>query len=102
MLRVTVEIVPYGIEEMSRTISEICIANTKTQDGQANYEAAGYIIHTDNKIEDFAATIENYTRQDGALKLVAEIINTPRKKFDEVELAEQLIQKTRLNAQEEK
>ncbi len=98
MLRVTIELVPYGVEEMAKTISELCIANVKTEDNIASYEASGYAVGTDKKITEFAVKLDGYDRNEGAVRLVADILLAPRTEFSEVELAEQLIQKTRLMA----
>lgn len=96
MLRVTVELVPFGVEAMSKTIAELCIANTSTEDNIATYEFAGYQVKTDNKIEDFAGQITSYDRNQGALNLVAEVLLAPKKEFEEVKQAENLLSKTRL------
>lgn len=95
MLRVTIELVPFGSEELAKTISEICIANVQTIDGIATYEASGYQIR-DGKISEFAVELEEHNRKDGALKLVAEVLLAPKKLFSEVELAEKLLSRTRL------
>jgi hypothetical protein len=103
MLRVTIELVPYGVEAMAKTIAELCIANVGTdqETNVANYEVAGYHLGSDKKIEEFAVKIADYDRDEGALKLVGDILLAPKEKFEEVKLAEQLIQKTRLMQVEE-
>jgi hypothetical protein len=101
MLRVTIELVPFGVEAMSKTIAELCIANTGTEDNIANYEVAGYQVKTDNKIEEFAGQITSYDRNQGALNLVAEVLLAPNKEFDEVKQANKLLSKTRLMNTEE-
>lgn len=100
MIRVTIELVPFGMEAMSRTIAEVCIANVGGEKDKniANYEASGYEVGTDKKITEFATKIAGYDRNEGAVRLVADILLAPREKFEEVELAERLIQKTRLMA----
>lgn len=103
MLRVTIELVPFGVEAMAKTIAEVCIANvgTNNEENVANYEVAGYEVKTDNKIEEFAGTILSYDRNQGARKLVAEVLLAPNAEFDEVKSAPKLLSKTRLMNTEE-
>lgn len=103
MLRVTIELIPYGVEAMAKTIAELCIANTDTKpDNTAGYHAAGYHIRTDNKIEEYAIELKSFPRDDGVLALLREILSAPREELaDNEEIYEQLIQRTRLNTTEE-
>lgn len=103
MIRVTIEIVPYGVEELSKTISEVCIANVggSQETNIANYEAAGYHIGTDDKLEEFAVSIKEYERNSGALNLVSKILSEERSEISSVKLAERLLERTRLNNVEE-
>ena len=94
MLRVTVELVPFGSEELAKTIAEVCIANVGGG-SIANYEAAGY-ESGNGKISEVAMKFDGHDRNEGALKLVGEILLAPRYELTEVELAENLIAKTRL------
>lgn len=100
MLRVTIELVPFGSEDLARTIAEICIANVGMEDNIATYEAAGYEAKS-GKISELAAKLQNYDRADGAVKLVGEIfLAVGEVELSEVKLGEQLIAKTRLMAGE--
>jgi hypothetical protein len=100
MLRVTVELVPFGSEELAKTIAEVCIANVSSTDNIANYEASGYEAKS-GKISELAAKIENYDRADGAVKLVGEIfLAAGEVELSELKLGEELIAKTRLMAGE--
>ena len=97
MLRVTIELVPFGMEAMAKTISEICIANVggDKEANVANYEVAGY----ENKygtIKEFATKVKSFDRNQGALNLVAEILLAPKTELAEIELGEKLINRTRL------
>lgn len=85
---------------MAKTISEICIANTGGDKLEASYEAAGY-HNKYGKLEEFAIQLKSFTRNDGALALVAQILATELSEFDKVKLAEQLLAKTRLLADEQ-
>ena len=96
MLRVTVELVPYGVEKMSRTIVELCIANVDTNDSNvARYEAAGYHDRY-GKIEEFAYRVDDFPRNDGVMALLRRVLESEQLPLDEVELAEPLLAKTRL------
>ena len=102
MLRVTIELVPYGMEALAKTISEICIENV-SGDKEANignYEVAGY-EHKDEKIIELAWILNNFPREDGALELLRQVLASEQSKFEDVKLAEKLLQHTRLLAGEE-
>lgn len=102
MLRVTIELVPYGVEEMAKTISELCIANTEQhEDNTANYTAAGYLVRTDNKIEEFTLLLNYFQRDDGVLELLKQLLSQEKQELDSTKMSEVLIQKTRLASQEE-
>ena len=97
MLRVTIELVPYGVEELSKTIVEVCIANVHTENDIAKYAAAGYHDKY-GKIEEFAAVVEDFPRNAGVLELMKEIFSAERMPLEELLLGEDLIQRTRLFA----
>lgn len=99
MLRVTIEVVPYGMESLARTISEICIANVGTENNIANYEIAGY-ENKDGKITEVAWELNNFPREEGALELLRRVLLSPQIDIEKVELAEKLLQHTRLIAGE--
>lgn len=100
MLRVTVELVPYGSEELAKVISEFCIANVVTHaNDHADYELGGFVVKN-NKIEDLAKELHGHDRSDGVLKLIGELLLLPDKTVEEVKNAELLIQRTRLMAGE--
>lgn len=103
MLRVTIELVPHGVEALAKTISEVCIANVGGSQDVGNYEVGGYQIGTDKKITEFAVKINNYERNEGALKLVGDVLLAPREEvFESVRLAEKLLRMTRLVAELDK
>lgn len=77
MLRVTIEIVPFGIEENKRTLSTINIIN----DGTGNNKYGNYrierisedkenLIPKNDKFE-----IKRHNRYDGYIKLLQRVIN---------------------------
>lgn len=98
MLRVTVELVPYGFEEMSKTIAEVCIANVHTdKKNTATYAAAGY-QNKYGKIEDFGVIVRDFPRNDGVLELLKKVFAEDRVDVEEILLGEELMKKTRLFA----
>jgi hypothetical protein len=101
MLRVTIELVPFGEEEFAQTISEFCVANVggDKETNIADYELGGYVVKN-NKIEEIAKELQGHNRDDGVLKLIGEILLLPEKKVEEVEKAELLIHRTRLMLEE--
>ena len=102
MLRVTIELVPYGMEALAKTISEICIANVGTdkETNVANYEVAGY-ENKYGRIQEFAVEVKSFDRNAGALALLREVLSAEISEFEKVELAGRLLQHTRLLAGEE-
>lgn len=98
MLRVTVELVPYGVEEMSKTIVEVCVANVHTDNkNMATYAAAGYHDRY-GKIEDFGVVVREFPRNDGVLELLKKLFTEDRVDVEEILLGEELMKKTRLFA----
>lgn len=97
MLRVTIELVPYGMESLAKTIAEVCIANVETdkETNVANYEVAGY-ENKYGKIEEFAGEVKSFERNQGALKLVTESLLASKSTIEEIKLGEKLLQHTRL------
>lgn len=102
MLRVTIELVPFGMESMARTISEICIANVggDKDANTGNYEVAGY-EHRDGKITELAWKLNTFPREEGALELLRQILSSTQTEIEKVESAEKLLQHTRLLAETE-
>lgn len=100
MLRVTVELIPYGVESLSKSLAEICIVDkSPSEDKQtAEYSAAGYRLTKDNKIQEFAVEVNDFRRDAGVLALLREVLSVEIRNFDDVEYAEQLLRKTRLYA----
>ncbi len=99
MLRVTIELVPYGVEAMAKTIAELCIANVGGDEktNTANYEIAGYESRNE-KITELAWKLNTFPREGGALELVRQILSSEQIDIEKVELAEKLLQHTRLLA----
>ena len=70
MLRVTVEVVPFGEEEDKRTIATLDIGNIYTDKDIANYE-----VRADLEGEQLTFNINNHPRHYGWIPLVARILN---------------------------
>jgi len=88
MLRVTIELVPYGIEEDAQRIGTMLIAN----DGTGSYKFGNYAYaydYTDRPDDPESGTVTRYSRADGAWKLVKKILND--KYSSNNELADQLV-----------
>jgi hypothetical protein len=74
MLRVTIELVPYGDEEEAQRIATMLIAN----DGTGNSKFGNYAYaynYSDRPGEPESGTVTRYARADGAWKLVKKILN---------------------------
>jgi hypothetical protein len=74
MLRVTIELVPYGIEAEASTIGTMLIANDNTGDFRTgNY---GYVYtYADRDHQIASGNIKNFPRSLGAWSLVKKILN---------------------------
>jgi len=72
MIRVTVDLVPYGDEEKSMQIGEMIIAN----DGTAGPEFCNYVftMRDDSRGTDFG-TLKEFYRPAGIWELIAECIS---------------------------
>ena len=68
-LRVTLEIVPFGIEENKRTIHQINISNIGKSSGQSG--GYSYLVELD-KEHKFIVT--NHNRENGALRLLEKVL----------------------------
>jgi len=77
MLRLTIEIIPFGIEENKRTLSTIHIINDGTGTTQfGNYKIQRESWDKDNRFpanDEFK--IKKYNRFDGYMKLISKVIN---------------------------
>jgi hypothetical protein len=76
MLRVRVEIVPFGVESNSREIGQMVIAN----DGTGDSSSGNYVfVYSDTHGEYGEGTIKDFSRADGFWKLVSECLSNPGK-----------------------
>ena len=64
MLRVTVEILPFGDESKKKTLRSVSIINDGTHENHPDY--GNYRVeHTDGNGESFTFEIHNHVRSDG-------------------------------------
>ena len=74
MLRVTVELVPFGDERYTKPIAELFIANTGGGNNEvANYEMVGYHKSPDGG-EILSSRVYNFSRDAGAVQLLGQIL----------------------------
>ena len=74
MLRVTIEVVPHGIEDAKRTLEVVEIAN----DGHGTEEWASYIMRTKTEPQ-WVDAVYRHTRTYGWLSLVIQALTTLRR-----------------------
>ena len=75
MLRVTVELVPFGDESRAREIGMLLIAN----DGEGTHESGNYAYvygYTDRDVPLARGTIKKFPRNQGAWALIKKILNS--------------------------
>lgn len=77
MLRVTVELVPYGIEAQASKVAQIIIASTSG--GTAEYGHYEYSLHSDAFGDagavDYGGNISNHPRRQSVLALCRSVLN---------------------------
>lgn len=76
MIRVTIELVPFGNEEEKSTLGEISIINDLTSSKRPEF--GNYIIKYKNleyPYEKRIVNIKNHKREDGYLKLLQKVVN---------------------------
>ena len=74
MIRVTVDLVPFGEEDHSRTIGIFVLAN----DGKGDPEYGDYgFVYSDDHHREHEGTVKNFKRSEGIWTLISECINNP-------------------------
>lgn len=75
MLRITVELVPFGEEEAATTIGEVCIANVGGGTRlTGNYEVVGYEQLLGGEVEWIYRKVVGHTRHEGVFQLLKEAL----------------------------
>lgn len=75
MLRVTIELVPFGDESRAREIGMLLLAN----DGEGTHESGDYAYvygYTDRDVPLARGTVKKFPRSQGAWALVKKILNS--------------------------
>jgi hypothetical protein len=75
MIRVTIEIVPFGKEDRARKIGTLLLAN----DGEGTHETGNYAYvygYTDRDVPMARGTIKKFPRSQGAWALIKKILNS--------------------------
>lgn len=72
MLRITIELVPFGIEEESKKIGEMVIANVSGSNHNAEYISA----YTSDKDAGIALKTTHHDRRDSVWTLVKNVLNS--------------------------
>ena len=86
MIRVKVELVPFGNEDEARDIGELVLAN----DGWGNVFTGNYVfVYADDNGQEFEGSVKDFPRRQGIWKLLAECINNSVEVHDQ-ELADKL------------
>lgn len=91
MLRVTVDLVPFGDEEKSRPIAEMIIANDTT--GTPDFGNYVFAMWSDKDGTDYG-TLQNYYRGNGPFELVSECVR--HGDWTEHELSSDLIDRIKI------
>jgi hypothetical protein len=74
MLRVRVEVVPFGIESDSREVGQMVIAN----DGTGDNSSANYgFVYANTHGEHSEGTVKDFARANGFWKLISECLSNP-------------------------
>jgi len=91
MLRVTVDLIPFGDEDAAKTIGEMIIAN----DGLGDEELSNYVfaLYDENQGLDYG-TLQNFYRPAGFWDLICDCLI--RGKFEKNELVYKAIERLRM------
>jgi len=89
MIRVRVEIVPFGEEDRSREIGQLIIANTGYGD---SYNADYGFAYSDNFDDAHEGTVKNFSRDKGIWTLISECLSNPTE-VDDQELSDKIWEK---------
>jgi hypothetical protein len=74
MLRIRVEVVPFGVESDSREIGQMLIAN----DGTGDSSSGNYVfVYANTHGEHYEGTVKNFARKNGFWELISECLADP-------------------------
>ena len=94
MIRVTVDLVPFGEEDNSKTIGKFVLAN----DGKGDVDYSDYVfVYSDDLDGEREGTVKNFKRSEGIWKLISECLSNPGE-VDNEELMDVLWDRMNKNA----
>ena len=86
MIRVRVDLVPFGNEDEAKEIGQLVLAN----DGYGNVFTGNYVfVYADDHGNEHEGAVKDFPRSEGIWKLIAECLNSKLETHDE-ELTDKL------------
>ena len=80
MIRVRVDLVPFGNEDEAKEIGQLVLAN----DGYGNVFTGNYVfVYADNSGKEHEGSVKDFPRNEGIWKLIAECLNSNLEPHDE-------------------
>ena len=80
MIRVRVDLVPFGNEDKAKEIGQLVLAN----DGYGNVFTGNYVfVYADNSGKEHEGSVKDFPRNEGIWKLIAECLNSNLEPHDE-------------------
>ena len=79
MIRVRVDLVPFGNEDEAKEIGQLVLAN----DGYGNAFTGNYVfVYADNSGEEHEGSVKDFPRKQGIWKLISECLNSSQEPHD--------------------
>ena len=80
MIRVRVDLVPFGNEDEAKEIGQLVLAN----DGYGNVFTGNYVfVYADNSGNEYEGAVKDFPRNQGIWKLISECLNSNLEPHDE-------------------
>ena len=80
MIRVRVDLVPFGNEDEAKEIGQLVLAN----DGYGNIFTGNYVfVYADDRGNEYEGSVKDFPRNQGIWKLIAECLNSSLEPHDE-------------------
>lgn len=80
MIRVRVDLVPFGNEDEAKEIGQLVLAN----DGWGNVFKSNYVfVYADDNGNEYEGSVKDFPRKQGIWKLIAECLNSNLEPHDE-------------------
>jgi hypothetical protein len=74
MLRITIELIPFGEEDKAVTIGEVCVANVGGTQLTGDYEVVGYEELLSGEVDWIYRKVSGHTRHEGVIQLLKEAL----------------------------